>query len=129
MFNALQLLTADGRLLFATRFVRLFAYGALSVVLVLYLVGLGFSEADTGVLLTATLMGDTLVSLYLTTQADRIGRRLTLIAGTALMVAAGLVLIACMPLKSTGVAIRMRLRSGRSGLRAAESRLSTPPKQ
>ena len=90
MWDALRSLDADGRLLFATRFVRLFAYGALSVVLVLYLVGLGLSEADTGVLLTATLLGDTLVSLYLTTQADRIGRRRMLIVGTALMIAAGL---------------------------------------
>ena len=90
MWDALRSLDADGRLLFATRFVRLFAYGALSVVLVLYLVGLGLSEADTGLLLTATLLGDTLVSLYLTTQADRIGRRRMLIVGTALMVAAGL---------------------------------------
>src|SRR4051794_10331940 len=84
------LLPRDGRLLFATRFVRLFAYGGLSVVLVLYLVGLGLSEAESGVLLTATLLGDTLVSLYLTTQADRIGRRRLLMVGTALMVAAGL---------------------------------------
>jgi len=90
VWDALRSLDADGRLLFATRFVRLFAYGALSVVLVLYLVGLGLSEADTGVLLTATLLGDTLVSLYLTTQADRIGRRRMLIVGTALMIAAGL---------------------------------------
>ena len=73
--DSLRHLSSDARLLFATRFIRLFAYGALSVVLVLYLVGLGLSEADTGVLLTATLIGDTLVSLYLTTQADRIGRR------------------------------------------------------
>ena len=90
MWDALRSLDADGRLLFATRFVRLFAYGALSVILVLYLVGLGLSEADTGLLLTATLLGDTLVSLGLTTQADRIGRRRMLIAGAALMVAAGL---------------------------------------
>jgi predicted MFS family arabinose efflux permease len=62
----------------------------LSVVLVFYLVGLGLSEADTGVLLTATLLGDTLVSLYLTTQADRVGRRRMLIIGAALMAAAGL---------------------------------------
>ena len=89
--SALRSLDADGRLLFATRFVRLFAYGGLSVVLVLYLVGLGLGEADTGVLLTATLLGDTLVSLYLTTQADRVGRRRMLLIGTALMVAAGLV--------------------------------------
>jgi MFS family permease len=87
---ALRSLDADGRLLFATRFVRLFAYGALSVVLVLYLVSLGLTESDTGVLLTATLLGDTLVSLVLTTQADRIGRRRTLIAGALLMAAAGI---------------------------------------
>jgi MFS family permease len=87
----LRALGPDGWLLFATRFVRLFAYGALSVVLVLYLVGLGLSEADTGLLLTATLLGDTLISLVLTTQADRIGRRRTLTIGALLMAAAGLV--------------------------------------
>ncbi len=89
--TAIRQLGPDARLLFATRFVRLFAYGALSVVLVLYLVGLGLTESDTGLLLTATLLGDTLVSLGLTTQADRIGRRRMLIAGAALMAAAGLV--------------------------------------
>src|SRR4051812_29275924 len=89
MFDALRSLTADGRLLFATRFVRLFAYGALSVVLVLYLVGLGLTESATGLLLTATLLGDTLVSLYLTTRADRFGRRRMLVAGALLMAAAG----------------------------------------
>jgi MFS family permease len=87
--HPLRSLTADGRLLFATRFIRLFAYGALSVVLVLYLVGLGLSESDTGILLTSTLVGDTLVSLYLTTQADRIGRRRMLMIGASLMTAAG----------------------------------------
>ena len=90
MLSALRSLTADGRLLFATRFVRLFAYGALSVVLVLYLVGLGFPESQTGMLLTAILVGDTLVSLYLTTRADRIGRRRMLIVGAVLMTAAGI---------------------------------------
>jgi MFS family permease len=89
--NPLWQLTRDGRLLFATRFVRLFAYGALSVVLVFYLVGLGLSESRTGLLLTATLVGDTLVSLFLTTRADRIGRRRMLIIGAALMTAAGIV--------------------------------------
>ena len=72
---ALERLPADGWLLFATRFLRLFAYGSLSVILVFYLVGLGLTTAQTGVLLTSTLIGDTLISLYLTTRADRIGRR------------------------------------------------------
>jgi len=85
----LRTLDADGRLLFATRFIRLFAYGALSVVLVLYLTGLGLRESETGLVLTATLLGDTLVSIYLTTRADRIGRRRMLTIGGLLMVAAG----------------------------------------
>ena len=42
---ALCSLTPDGWLLFATRCVRLFAYGLLSVILVLYLAALGLSNA------------------------------------------------------------------------------------
>jgi len=91
MPNVLQQLTRDAWLLFATRFIRLFAYGSLSVVLVFYLVGLGLSESQTGLLLTATLVGDTAVSLFLTTRADRIGRRRMLMVGAVLMAAAGLV--------------------------------------
>src|ERR1700726_1113158 len=90
MPNALRTLTRDGWLLFLTRFVRLSAYGSISVVLVFYLIGLGLSESQTGLLLTLTLAGDTLVSLYLTTRADRIGRRRMLIVGAILMAAAGL---------------------------------------
>jgi MFS family permease len=88
--GALQHLNHDGLLLFLTRFARLFSYGALSVVLVFYLTGLGFSESQTGMLLTLTLLGDTVISLYLTTQADRIGRRRMLIVGAILMAGAGL---------------------------------------
>src|SRR5262249_1323674 len=44
-----------------------------------------------GILLTLTLVGDTIVSLFLTTRADRIGRRRALLIGAALMVAAGMV--------------------------------------
>jgi len=69
--------------------VRLFAYGALAVVLVVYLTSSGLSASQTGLLLTLTLVGDTAVSLYLTTHADRLGRRRMLIVGAILMVAAG----------------------------------------
>ena len=88
--SALNSLTSDGLLLFLTRFVRLFAYGSLSVILVFYLVSLGLTTSQTGLLLTLTLAGDIAVSLYLTTRADRIGRRRMLIAGAILMAAAGL---------------------------------------
>src|SRR5690349_7241593 len=89
MPEALQALTRDGRLLFVTRFARLFAYGSLSVILVFYLVGIGLTQVQAGLVLTLTLAGDIVVSLYLTTRADRIGRRRMLMAGAALMAAAG----------------------------------------
>jgi MFS family permease len=89
--GALKSLTRDGWLLFLTRFTRLFAYGLISVILVFYLVGLGLSESQTGLLLTLTLLGDTAISLFLTTQADRVGRRRMLTIGALLMATAGLV--------------------------------------
>jgi MFS family permease len=87
---ALKALTRDGWLLFVTRFARLFAYGSLSVILVFYLIGLGLTEAQSGLVFTLTLVGDVVVSLLLATQADRIGRRRMLVIGAALMAAAGL---------------------------------------
>src|SRR5438874_8928906 len=88
---ALRHVTRDAWLLFATRFIRLFAYGSLSVVLVFYLVGIGLSEPQIGLLLTMTLAGDVVVSLFLTTRADRIGRRRMLTLGAMLMIAAAIV--------------------------------------
>jgi len=82
-------LPADGYLLFGTRVIRMFAYGFLSVVLVLYLAQLGLSEGLIGLLLSLTLIGDAAISLWMTTTADRIGRRRILIAGASLMLFAG----------------------------------------
>lgn len=81
----------DVRLLFATRIVRMIAYGLLSVILVLYLAELGISGKRIGLLLALTLVGDTIISLWLTAHADRLGRRRMLIIGAALMVLAGVV--------------------------------------
>ena len=53
----------------------MFAYGLLSVVLVLYLAELGFSGAVIGALLSLTLIGDAVISLIMTTRADRFGRK------------------------------------------------------
>ena len=87
--QALGVLTSDGRLLFTTRILRLFAYGFLSVILVLYLAQVGLNAAQIGLLLTLTLVGDTVISLWITTSADRVGRRRMLIAGAGLMLFAG----------------------------------------
>ena len=83
-------LTPDGSLLFITRIARMFGYGFLSVVLVLYLEKVGLKQVQIGLLLTLTLIGDTIISLWITTNADRIGRRRMLILGAILMVFAGI---------------------------------------
>jgi hypothetical protein len=87
---ALRALPRDAVVLFLTRFLRLFAYGALSVVIVFYLVSLGLTTAQVGLLLTLTLAGDIAISLLLTTRADQMGRRRTLIVGAILMAGAGI---------------------------------------
>lgn len=84
-------LTRDGWLLFIARAVRMFAYGMISIILLLYLTATGLSGTESGLLLSLTLIGDTFISLYLSLQADRFGRRRTLIVGAILMLLAGLV--------------------------------------
>ena len=81
----------DVVLLFSARTVRLFAYGALSVVLALYLHELSLTGAEIGLLFTFTLAGDAGISLWITTTADRIGRKKMLILGAELMIMAGVV--------------------------------------
>jgi len=89
----LRQLNRDSRLLFGARVARMFAYGSLAVVLALYLAALGFDVAQTGLLLTLTLAGDTAISLWMSTQADRYGRRQMLVLGSFLVLGAGLVFI------------------------------------
>ena len=72
----------------------MFAYGFLSVVLVLYLAAIGLDPHRIGLLLSLTLAGDVAVSLVLTTRADSIGRRRTLLSGAILMCAAAAVFAA-----------------------------------
>ena len=98
--------TTDVRILFATRITRLFAYGFLSVVLALYLIEAGLSAWQIGMLLALTLAGDAAISLWLTTNADRIGRRRMLTVGAVLMLLAGVVfLLTRNPLVLTATAI------------------------
>ncbi|HNS62211.1 MAG TPA: MFS transporter, partial [Anaerolineales bacterium] len=80
----------DIPLLFSTRIIRLFCYGFLSVILALYLAETGFTETQIGLLFTLTLIGDAVISLWLTTSADRFGRKRTLLIGAILMASAGI---------------------------------------
>jgi len=84
-------MSRDVDLLFSARSIRLFAYGALSVVLALYLHEVGLNGTTIGLLFTLTLAGDAGISLWITTTADRIGRKKMLLLGAGLMVLAGVV--------------------------------------
>ena len=94
LIASLRDLGPDGRSLFALRSLRMFGYGFLAVVLVLYLVAAGLEPIAVGAVLTLTLVGDTVVSLWLTTHADRLGRRRVLVIGSLLVVVAGVVFAA-----------------------------------
>jgi MFS family permease len=83
----------DIALLFATRCLRMFGYGFLATVLVLYLSSIGYSGSDIGLLLALTLLGDAAISLWLTTHADRLGRRRVLVIGAMLMLIAGIAFV------------------------------------
>lgn len=61
------------------------------MVLALYLSELGLSEVSIGLLFTLTLLGDTSISLWITTHADQTGRRKMLVAGAFLMIGATVV--------------------------------------
>ena len=84
-------LTPDGRLLLMARFIRLFSYGWLSMGLVVYLLEIGLTQFEIGLLFMATMMGDLIITFILTTTADSVGRRMTLLVGSALKIFAGVV--------------------------------------
>jgi MFS family permease len=85
--------TRDVAVLFTMRTIRMAAYGGLAVVLALFLVELGLEPGAIGVLLALTLGGDAVISLFLTTHADRFGRRSTLLVGAGLMILGGVVFV------------------------------------
>ncbi len=81
----------DTKLLCLQRFTRLFAYGASTLILALYLSSLGSSDARIGLFMTLTLLGDVVISFLLTLVADGLGRRRIMILGAGLMSASGVV--------------------------------------
>lgn len=81
----------DTKLLCLQRFVRLFAYGASTLILALYLSSVGISDARIGAFMSLTLLGDVVISFGLTLFADRLGRRRILVLGAGLMSASGVV--------------------------------------
>lgn len=72
------------RLLFVSKSVRLFGFGFLAVMLVTFLATLNFTATQIGLLFSMTLIGDAAISLFITSNADRVGRRKMLLIGAVL---------------------------------------------
>jgi MFS family permease len=81
----------DVYIIIMARYVRLFAYGAVALILALYFQELGFSDEQIGLFMTLTLLGDVFISLLLTLVADYVGRRTILLFGAGAMAASGAV--------------------------------------
>ncbi|KAJ9213277.1 hypothetical protein DTO166G4_5084 [Paecilomyces variotii] len=81
----------DVKLLCLQRFVRLFAYGGSTLILVSYLSALNISEDRVGLFMTLTLAGDVVISFFLTLYADKMGRKTVLALGSALMASSGVI--------------------------------------
>jgi MFS family permease len=81
----------DVYIIILLRYIRLFAYGAVALILALYFEAQGFSDSNIGLFMTLTLLGDVVISLLLTLVADHIGRRTTLLFGAAMMTISGAV--------------------------------------
>ncbi len=78
-------------LLFVTKMLRAFSYGMLSVIFFDNLFFKGVTEIEATLLQSATIAGDIVISLILTSKADRIGRLNTLMLGAVLKLITGLI--------------------------------------
>lgn len=83
--------TLDTKILCLQRFIRLFAFGASTLILASYLGALGTSDDLIGLFMTLTLIGDVFISFLLALVADKLGRRNILGLGALLMCGSGVV--------------------------------------
>ena len=81
----------DVKFLCAQRFVRLFAYGGSTLILASYLSTIGISDDRIGLFMTLTLVGDVVISFFLTLFADAMGRKAVLSLGSLLMAGSGVI--------------------------------------
>lgn len=79
----------DVKLICLLRASRMFAYGALTLVLVAFLRELHVSQTRIGLFMTLSLVGDVLISFVLAIFAHSVGRRAVLRMGAVLMIVSG----------------------------------------
>jgi MFS family permease len=88
-------LSADARRLLATRALRGFADGAVSVILPSYLAVVGFTSFRIGAIVFGTLLGSAALTLWVGLASNRVGQRVVLLAASGLMLLTGIGFFAC----------------------------------
>ncbi len=84
----------DAILLFTARSLRLLSYGYLSIILAVYLTGLGLSVAKIGTLFTVAFAGGAVTTALVSATANWLGVRRALMTWSALLAVGGVVLAA-----------------------------------
>lgn len=84
-------LNRDGKLILASRAIRGFAYGFISVTLAIYLKIIGLQVIEIGILITVALIGSASVTFLVSIYADVFGRKRMLIILGLLMATSGIV--------------------------------------
>jgi len=79
------------KLLLLSRFIRYFAHGASALILALFFRALNVPTSQIGLLMSVALIGDVVISLMLSTVADRVGRRAMICLGSLLIAGSGVV--------------------------------------
>lgn len=85
-----QSANANARRLLSAKALRAVADGYVSILLPAYLIKLGFSAFQTGILTTATLLGSALLTLFAGTLSARLGHRASLLSASVLMILTGI---------------------------------------
>ncbi|KXT18810.1 hypothetical protein AC579_8222 [Pseudocercospora musae] len=81
----------DIKLILLQRFIRIFAFGLVSLLFAAHLSSLGNSETHIGIFFGLTLLGDLFIAMILTQIADAVGRKKVLIFGSVMMTFSGVV--------------------------------------
>jgi MFS family permease len=81
----------DAWLIILARACRMFAFGAVSLIIALFLSELQFSDFRIGLFMTLTLVGDVVLGLGVTLVADNLGRRRVFLVGGLTMALSGVV--------------------------------------
>ncbi len=83
----------NARLVFIAKSARTFCYGALGILLPVYLTELGFDARQLGIAVTLTLLASTAMTFTVRWPAERWGPRATLMAQSALIVGSAIVFL------------------------------------